>query len=69
MIKMDMLDYEVYCKGKHIADFDDLNEAKLYAQQLATRQKANVFIINRFTGEIVGEFAVKFRMEIVEVEP
>lgn len=69
MIKMDILDYGIYCEGKHIADIDDLNEAKVYAQQLATRQEADVVIINNFTGEIVGEFVVKFRIEVVEVEP
>lgn len=69
MVKFDLLDYGVYCECKHIADFDDLYEAKGYAKQLATRKETNVIIVNNLTGEICGEFVVKSRMEIVEVEP
>ena len=66
---MDILDYGVFCECKHIADFDYLDEAKAYAKQLATRKEANVIIVNNFTGEICGEFVIKCRIEVVEVEP
>lgn len=69
MIKFDVLDYGVYYEGNHIADFDELPNAKMFAKQLAINKEANTIIINNFTGEIVTEFVVKFRMEIVEVEP
>lgn len=69
MIKMDILDYGIYCEGKHIADFDDLDLAKGFSAQLASAKEADVVIINNFTGEICGEFEIKFRIEVVEVEP
>ena len=69
MVKFDILDYGVYCEGKHIADFDDLDHAKYFANGMAINKESDVVIINNFTGEIVGEFVVKFRMEVVEVEP
>jgi len=69
MIKIDFFDYGVHCEGKHIADFDDLALAKHFAQQLAINKEENVIIINNFTGEICGEFVVKIRVDIIEVEP
>lgn len=69
MVKFDILDYGVYCEGKHIADFDDLDHAKYFANTMAVNKESDMTIINNFTGEIVGEFVVKFRMEVVEVEP
>lgn len=69
MIKLDLLDYGIYCDGKHIADVDDLDHAKFFANAMAINKEANTIIINNFTGEIVTEFVVKQRIEIVEVEP
>ena len=69
MIKMDILDYGIHCEGKHIADFDDLDLAKGSAHAIAEIKEASTIIINNFTGEIVAEFVVKFRAEVVEVEP
>ena len=69
MIKLDLLDYGVYLEGKHIADMDDLDHAKFFANAMAINKEANTIIINNFTGEIVTEFVVKQRIEIVEVEP
>ena len=69
MIKIDLLDYGVHCEGKHIADFDDLDHAKYFANGMAINKEKDVVIINNFTGEICGEFVVRQRIEIVEVEP
>lgn len=69
MIKIDLLDYGVYCEDKHIADFDDLDHAKYFANCMAVNKEKDVIIINNFTGEICGEFVVKTRIEVVEVEP
>ena len=69
MIKFDVLDYGVYCEGKHIADIENLDHAKFFANGMAINKEANTIIINNFTGEIVTEFVVKQRIEIVEVEP
>lgn len=69
MIKLDLLDYGVYLEGKHIADMDDLNHAKFFANAMAINKEASTIVINNFTGEIVTEFVAKQRIEIVEVEP
>ena len=69
MIKFDILDYGVWQEGKHISDFDDLDHAKFFAQGMAINQESDVVILNNFTGDIVAEFEVKFRIEVVEVEP
>ena len=69
MIKMDILEFGIYCEGDHIADFDDLELAKGSAHAIAEIKEADTIVINNFTGEVVAEFEVKFRMEIVEVEP
>ena len=69
MVKFDILDYGVYCEGDHIADFDNLDYAKHFANAVATNKESDVVIISNFTGEIITEFVVKFRMEVVEVEP
>jgi len=69
MIRFDILDYGVYCECKHIADFDDLNHAKYFANGMAINKETNVIIVNNFTGEICGEFVVKQSIEVIEVEP
>ena len=69
MIKLDLLDYGIYCEGKHIADVEDLDHAKFFANAMAINKEADTIIINNFTGEIVTEFVVKVHTEIVEVEP
>lgn len=69
MIKIDWLDYGVHCEGKHIADFDNLDHAKYFANGMAINKEKDVVIINNFTGEICGQFVVKQRIEIIEVEP
>ena len=69
MIKLDLLDYGIYCEGKHIADVDDLDHAKFFANAMAINKEVDTIVINNFTGEIVTEFVVKQRIEIVEVEP
>jgi hypothetical protein len=69
MIKLDLLDYGVYLEGKHIADVEDLDHAKFFANAMAINKEASTIVINNFTGEIVTEFVVKQRIEIVEVEP
>lgn len=69
MIKLDLLDYGIYCEGIHIADVDDLDHAKFFANAMAINKEADTIVINNFTGEIVTEFVVKQQIEIVEVEP
>lgn len=69
MVKFDILDYGVYCEGDHIADFDNLEHAKYFANTMAVSKESDTVIISNFTGEIVTEFVVKFRMEVVEAEP
>lgn len=69
MIKLDLLDYGIYCKGEHIADVDDLDHAKFFANAMAINTEADTIIINNFTGEVVTEFVVKRSIEVVEVEP
>ena len=68
MIKYDVLDYGVYYEGNHIADFEELAHAKMFAQQLAIHEEEDVVVINNFTGEVVTEFLVNIRTEIIEVE-
>lgn len=69
MIKIDVLEYGVYCEGDHIADFDNLEHAKYFANTLAINKESDTVIISNFTGEIITEFVIKFRMEVEEVEP
>lgn len=69
MIKLDLLDYGIYCEGNHIADVDDLDHAKFFANAMAINKEADTIVINNFTDEIVTEFLVKQRIEIIEVEP
>jgi hypothetical protein len=69
MIKFDVLDYGIFCEGKHIADIDNLDHAKFFANAMAINKEADVRIASNFTGEIIAEFVVKTRIEIVEVEP
>ena len=69
MIKFDVLDYGVYYEGNHIADFEELPHAKMFAQQLAINKEEDVVVVNNFTGEVVTEFVVTFHTEVVEVEP
>lgn len=69
MVQFDVLDYGVYYEGTHIADFEELAHAKMFAQQLAIHEEEDVVIVNNHTGEIVTEFVVKLHTEIVEVEP
>lgn len=71
MIKMDLLDYEVYAKREHIADFDDVDEAKRYAQFIAHEHMVDTRVICKWTGEIITEFVVKTttQIKIVEVKP
>ena len=69
MIKIDLLDYGIYCEGNHIADVDDLDRAKFFANAMAINREADAIVINNFTGEIVTEFLVRQQIEIIEVEP
>jgi hypothetical protein len=66
---VDILDYGIYCEGTHIADADDLDHAKFFANAMAINKEADTIVINNFTGEIVTKFEVKHRIEVVEVEP
>lgn len=71
MIKMNLLDYEIHSEGEHIADFDDMNRAKQYAQFFAHEHMKNTIVICKWTGEIITEFVIKTTttIKIVEVKP
>jgi hypothetical protein len=69
MIRFDVLEFGVYCEGEHIADFDNLDHAKYFANTMAINKESDVVVISNYGGEVVTEFVVKFRMEVVEVEP
>lgn len=69
MIKLDLLDYGVYLEGEHIADVDDLDHAKFFANVMAINKETDTFVINNFTGEVVTTFVVRQYCEIEEVEP
>ncbi len=69
MIKIDGLKYGVICEGKRLANFDDLDHAKYFANGIAINKEKGVVIINNFTGELCSEFVVKRSIEIIEVEP
>lgn len=69
MIKLDLLDYGIYCEGTHIADVDDLDHAKFFANAMAINKEADTMIVDNYTGEIITQFVVKQHIEIVEVEP
>ena len=69
MMTFELLNYGIYCEGNYIADIDDLDHAKFFANAMAINTEADTVVINNFTGEVVTEFKVKFKMEVVEVEP
>lgn len=71
MIKMDLLDYEVYEEDKHIADFDDIDSAKEYAHFIAHDHMVNTIVLSKYTGEVITEFVIKTttHIKIVEVKP
>jgi hypothetical protein len=69
MIKIELLTYGVICEGKRLANFEDLDHAKYFANGMAINKEKGVIIINNFTGELCSEFVVKHRIEIIEVEP
>ena len=69
MVKMDILDYGIYCNGEHFADSDKVDLAKKMAVEIAKEEESDVVIINNFTGEVIAIYEVKFRLEIIEVEP
>ena len=69
MIKLDLLDYGICCEDEHIADVDDLDRAKFFANLMAINNEVNATIINNHTGEIITRFVVERNIEIVEVEP
>ena len=67
MIKMNLLDYEIHCGGKHVADIDDEQGARGYALVVANQTMKPTVVINKWTGEIVAEYAIK--QCVVEVAP
>ena len=67
MIQMDLLDYEIYCDGKHIADIDDEKLARIYARLIANERMKPAFVIYKWTGELIVEYAIK--KCVVEVKP
>lgn len=69
MIKLDLLDYGIYCESEHIADVDDLDHAKFFANAMAINKEADTIVVDNYTGEIITQFMVKQSIEIVEVEP
>ena len=69
MIKQELLDYELYLDGKHIADFDDLeNDAKPFGYlRVESKCADECVIVNKWTGEVVYHaFAKNHRKVVVE---
>lgn len=69
MITLDRFDYGIYLEGKHIADIDDLDYAKFFANATAINTKTDTMVVDNYTGEIITQFVVKQHIEVVEVEP
>ncbi len=69
MITLDRFDYGIYLGGKHIADIDDLDYAKLFANAAAINTETDTMVVDNYTGEIITQFVVKQHIEVVEVEP
>ena len=61
--------YDIYCEGDYIGNASQLNFAKLFAKSFAENQEKDVIILNSYTGEILCKIMVKYRIEIVEIEP
>lgn len=59
MIKMNLLDYEIHCDGKHIADIDDEQEARGYALLVANERMKPTVVTYKWTGEIIVEYTIK----------
>ena len=56
MIKQELLDYELHLDGKHIADFDNLYDAKAFGfLRVDCEYAERAMVINKWTGEIVYE--------------
>lgn len=56
MIRQELLDYELHLDGKHIADFEHLNDAKAFGFiRVDCKYAERAMVINKWTGEVVYE--------------
>lgn len=66
MIMQELLDYEIRLGNKHIADFDDLEMAKSFADaSIKTGIADRATIICKWTGEVVHDVTVKVERKVV----
>lgn len=66
MIKQELLDYEIHLGDKHIADFDDLEMAKSFADASVKAGIADrAIIISKWTGEVLHDITVKVERKVV----
>ena len=66
MIKQELLDFEIHFGDKHIADFDDLEIAKSFADaSVKTGIADRAVIINKWTGEVLHDITVKVERKVV----
>ena len=57
MMNFELLDYGIYADGKHIADFDDIEHAKMFSREFIKESDAkNVTVFNNFIGEVVATY-------------
>ena len=67
MIKQDLLDYELHLDGKHIADFDNIDDAKSFAFPRVDCGYADcAVVVCKWTGEIVYHLFAKLERKVVE---
>lgn len=60
MLKYEMLDYETYLDGKHLADFEHLDDAKAFAYlRVDCKYAKDAVVVNKWTGEIVYHAYIK----------
>lgn len=53
MLRIDLLDFGVYAEGKHVADFEDFDDACDYALELVEDERASsAVVVNNATGEV-----------------
>ena len=67
MIKQELLDYELYLDGKHIADFEELKMAKDFGFLYVDTGHANeAMVINKWTGEVMSHCFTRTERKVIE---
>lgn len=67
MIKQELLDYELYLDGKHIADFEELKMAKDFGfLYVDTGHADEAMVINKWTGEVMSHCFATTERRVIE---